>query len=68
MTQKETYEAIDVLRTLLGTMVMLPKYKVDPNNIAGEPTIVSNNQHPIVEGKDREIVKNKMIELINMLG
>lgn len=59
-------KAIDVLRTLLGTMVLKPEFKTDPNDITSK-VLISNNQHPIVEGVERKVVLDKMIDLVKSL-
>lgn len=60
-------KAIETLRVVLGTMVMKPVFRNNPTEIGGEKILVSNHQHPIVEGSDRTKVESKLMELINKL-
>lgn len=63
---KDTIDAIDTLRTVLGTMVIKPVFKTDQNDISNK-ILVSNFQYPIVEGEDRKLVEKKLVSLINKL-
>lgn len=63
---KDKIQAIDALRTVLGTMVIIPMFKSDPNNI-GSKVLESAHQYPIIEGEDRVKIKNKLIELVESI-
>lgn len=65
MSKEEKIRAIDVLRTLLGTMVMFPVEITNPDTFQKE--VKGSVQRPIIEGEDRNIVKNKLIELIKSI-
>lgn len=58
-------KAIDALRTVLGTMVIIPTEETDPNTF--KKVSLGSVQRPIIEGEDRNIVKNKLIELIKSI-
>lgn len=59
--------SIDSLKSVLGTMVLVPTEIKDPSNIGGQVTYGAPVQRPIIEGKNREVVLNKLLELINQL-
>lgn len=65
MTEIEI-KAIDTLKSVLGTMVLMPKYRTDTNQI-GNKIFEGNEQVPILMGKNRELVENKLIDLISRL-
>lgn len=62
----EVIETIKALREVLATMVLMPEYTSDPNAI-GTKTFKGNIQLPILQDKDREIAKTKLMELIASL-
>ena len=70
MTDKEQHDkvltSIDVLIKSLGTMVMIPKYESDPNNI-GAKVFAGTIQQPILQGDYRDIALDKLNELIKQL-
>lgn len=59
-------EGIEKLIKALGTMVITPTYEADPNNI-GKKNYIGPIQAPILEGANRKIVEDKLIELIKEL-
>lgn len=63
---KEELQAIDTLRSLLGTMVLMPKYKSDPNAI-GSKVFEGNEQVPIIMGENRNIIEGKIMQMIKTL-
>ncbi len=62
----ENTRSIEVLIRALGTMVMEPEYRSDPNNV-GQKILVTTVQKPIFEGEDRKIISDKLIELVKAL-
>lgn len=63
-----TEQKIEVLRQILGTMVQEPIYESNVDGIIGEKQFLGRYiQKPIVEGTDRELVKNKLLELVKQL-
>lgn len=58
-------KAVDALRTLLGTMVIIPNEETDPNTF--KKIVTSSTQRPILEGEDRTKVKNKLLAIIDSL-
>lgn len=62
----ENVRVIEVLIKALGTMVMEPEYRQDPNNI-GERYLVTTVQKPIFEGEDRKILTKKLLETVEQL-
>lgn len=62
----DTLSAITTLKEILGTMVIMPNYKTDPNNI-GKPEYIGNIQKPILEGEIRELALKKLYTIIDTL-
>lgn len=58
------HEDIKALISALGTMVQEPVFESDPQNIGGQKQFKMYIQKPILEGKHRETVVNKLVELI----
>lgn len=65
MNSEAVIKAIDVLKTVLGTMVLIPIMKTNPDTFTKEA--VGAVQRPIVEGDNRKVVEDKMLELIKSL-
>lgn len=63
---EDRVKAIEVLKTVLGTMVQEPVYESDPNNIGGKQ-FKMYLQKPIIEGEDRLVIKNKLMDLVHQL-
>lgn len=63
---KTRTEVVEVLIKALGTMVLMPQYESDPM-VIGSKTYTGNLQLPILLGDNREIVENKLLELIKNL-
>lgn len=59
-------KAIEVLKTVLGTMVQEPIYESN-QQIIGEKQFKMYIQKPIIEGEDRTKIKNKLMELVHQL-
>jgi len=57
---------IEMLIKALGTMVLEPQFETDPTQI-GKKVFINNIQKPILEGKDREKVLNKLVTIIDKL-
>lgn len=67
MTEKENLiKSIDVLKTVLGTMVLFPIEEFDLQNV-GQKKITGTVQRPIIEGERRTKVESKLLELIDKL-
>lgn len=66
MNAEVTVKVIDSLKTVLGTMVMMPEYETNPEAI-GQKIFKGNQQVPIVMGDSRKVVEDKLIELIKGL-
>lgn len=67
--QSYDYQAkdkVEVLVKTLGTMVLMSEYSTSNLEI-GKKEYVGNIQMPILTGSNRDIVINKLIELINKL-
>lgn len=62
----EDVRSIEVLIKALGTMVMEPQYENDPSQI-GVKRFLTNIQKPIMEGQDRVVLSNKLMELVDKL-
>lgn len=61
--------SIEVLIKALGTMIEVPQWeKEDPNNIGSKKVIVGVYREPIITGKDREKVKDKLVELVEAIS
>lgn len=66
MTEKElNIKAIDALRTVLGTMVIIPTEGINRDTFQNE--VKGSVQRPIIEGEDRNKIKDKLLELVNSL-
>lgn len=66
MTNKN--QAIDALKTVLGTMVQEPIYDNNVGGIIGEKQFSGRYvQKPIVEGTDRDKVKKKLLDIIDSI-
>lgn len=65
MQAEESIKAIDALRTVLGTMVIVPTEETDPGTF--KKVITGSVQRPIIEGEDRNKVKTKLLEIIDSL-
>lgn len=59
-------QKIDCLVKAIGTMVMIPKYESDPNNI-GAKVFAGTIQQPILQGDYRDTALDKLNELIKQL-
>lgn len=66
MTAEEKIKTIDVLKTVLGTMVIFPIESFDLENV-GQKKITGSVQRPILEGENRTKVENKLLEIIDSL-
>ena len=61
-------DKIEVLRQVLGTMVQEPIYDNNVGGIIGEKQFSGRYvQKPIIEGAERDLVKNKLFELVKEL-
>lgn len=65
MQAEETIKAIDALRTVLGTMVIVPTEETDPGSF--KKVVTGSVQRPIIEGTSRDIVKNQLLNLVDKL-
>lgn len=61
-----TAASVEQVIKALGTMVLVPQEQSDPNNI-GQKIYGSPIQRPILEGEKREIVLNRLVDLIKQL-
>lgn len=59
-------QKIDCLVKALGTMVMIPNYEVDPNNIA-KKQFAGSIQQPILVDAYRTLAMDKLSQVINSL-
>ena len=59
-------EKLETLRTILGTMVMMPKFESDPGAI-GKQVHAGTLQQPIVMGTNRDLIESKLIDLVKKL-
>lgn len=65
MIVEEKIKAIDALRTVLGTMVIVPTEETDPDTF--KKVVTGSVQRPIIEGEDRIKIKNRIISIIETL-
>lgn len=63
---EDKIKAIEVLKTVLGTMVQEPIFESD-QTIIGEKQFKMYLQKPIIEGEDRTKVRNKLMDLVQQL-
>lgn len=62
----DNVKVVEVLTRALGVMIMEPQYENDPANI-GKKLYAGNIQKPILEGDNRQVVIDKLIETIKVL-
>lgn len=65
MIVEEKIKAIDALRTVLGTMVIVPTEETDPDTF--KKVVTGSVQRPILEKEVRKIVENKLIDVVHSL-
>lgn len=62
---EEKAKLIESLIKLLGTMVMFPIEKTNPDTFTKE--VIGNVQRPILEGEDREVVKEVLLGIVTSI-
>lgn len=65
--EEELPDKIKVVIRALGTMIIVPDYDKDHLDIGAKQVYKGGIQQPILNGKDREVAVNKLVELINQL-
>ena len=60
-------DKIKVVIRALGTMIIVPDYDKGDILAGDKPVYKGGIQQPILNGKDRELAVNKLVELINQL-
>lgn len=63
---KDSVEAIKILREVLSAMIQYPIYESD-QTIIGKKNFVRYEQVPILVDSKRELVEDKLLELISEL-